>query len=147
VMSGLQVERTVAAACDVGTSAAIVDMAVEYAKQRRQFGKPIGSFQAIGHMLADMQTQVAAARALMLHAASKVSAGENALADITMAKLFAAETYVKVASLGIQVMGGYGYNKEFDMERHFRDSRAATIAAGTSEIQRNLIAGLMGLRA
>ncbi len=63
-----------------------------------------------------------------------------------MAKLFASETYVKVANLGMQIFGGYGYNMEFDMQRHFRDARMATIAAGTSQIQRNLIANLMGVR-
>ena len=63
-----------------------------------------------------------------------------------MAKLFASETYAKVANMGMQIFGGYGYNREFDMERHFRDARAATVAAGTSQMQRNLIAGLMGLK-
>jgi alkylation response protein AidB-like acyl-CoA dehydrogenase len=63
-----------------------------------------------------------------------------------MAKLFASETFVKVASLGMQVLGGFSYNMEFDMQRHFRDSRAATIAAGSSQMQRNIIAGLMGLK-
>ena len=63
-----------------------------------------------------------------------------------MAKLFASETYVKAANVGMQVLGGFGYNMEFDMQRHFRDARAATIAAGSSQMQRNLIAGLMGLK-
>jgi alkylation response protein AidB-like acyl-CoA dehydrogenase len=146
VLAGLQTERTVAAACDVGTCMGILDLAVEYAKQRHQFGRPIGSFQAIGHMLADMATQVAAARALTWEAARKVAAGQDALAEITMAKLYASETFVKVANQAMQVFGGYGYSREFEIERHFRDSRAATIAAGTSEIQRNLIAGLLGLK-
>jgi len=121
-------------------------MALAYAKERSQFGRPIGSFQAIGHQLADMAVEVAAARALTRHAAWKVDQGEDALADITMAKLKAAETFVSCAARGVQIMGGYGYNKEFEMERHFRDSRAATIAAGTSEVQRNLIAGLLGVK-
>ena len=82
----------------------------------------------------------------MWRAAWMVSTGQDALNEITMAKLFTAETYVKVANQGMQVLGGYGYNTEFDMERHFRDSRAATVAAGTSQIQRNLIANLMGLK-
>jgi alkylation response protein AidB-like acyl-CoA dehydrogenase len=97
-------------------------------------------------MLADLATEVEAAWALTLRAACMVSAGQDALREITMAKLFAAETYVKAANAGMQVMGGYGYNMEFDMQRHFRDARAATIAAGSSQIQRNLIAGLMGLK-
>ncbi len=146
VLAGLQVERVTAAAGACGAALAIVELANEYAKERKQFGKPIGSFQAIGHMLADMATEVEAARSLMWRAASMVAQGETALREITMAKLFATETYVKVAHQGMQVMGGYGYNNEFDMARMFRDSRAATIAAGTSQIQRNLIANLMGLK-
>jgi alkylation response protein AidB-like acyl-CoA dehydrogenase len=97
-------------------------------------------------MLADMATEVEAARTLMWRAAWLVATGKDALREITMAKLFTSETYVKIASLGMQVLGGFGYCAEFDMERHFRDSRAATIAAGTSQIQRNLIANLMGLK-
>ena len=146
VLAGLQTERLVAAACDTGTAAAVTDMALEYARERRQFGRPIGSFQAVGHQLADMATEVAAARALTHLAAWKIDQGMDGLADITMAKLHAAETLVRSAARGVQIMGGYGYNKEFEMERHFRDSRAATIAAGTSEIQRNLIAGLLGVK-
>jgi alkylation response protein AidB-like acyl-CoA dehydrogenase len=75
-----------------------------------------------------------------------VDQGQDALREITMAKLFASETYAKIANQGMQIFGGYGYNREFDMERHFRDARVATVAAGTSQIQRNLIAGLLGLK-
>jgi alkylation response protein AidB-like acyl-CoA dehydrogenase len=146
VMSGLQVERATSAAGNVGAAQGVVDLAVDYAKERKQFGRPIGSNQAIAHMLADMQTEVEAARTLMWRAAWMVSNGQNALREISMAKLFTSETYVKIASQGMQVLGGFGYSAEFDMERHFRDSRAATIAAGTSQIQRNLIANLMGLK-
>ena len=146
VMSGLQVERATSAAGNVGAAQAVVDLAVQYAKDRKQFGRPIGSNQAIAHMLADMQTEVEAARTLMWRAAWMVSAGQDALREISMAKLFTSETYVKIASQGMQVLGAFGYSTEFDMERHFRDSRAATIAAGTSQIQRNLIANLMGLK-
>jgi alkylation response protein AidB-like acyl-CoA dehydrogenase len=147
ILSGLQVERVVAAAADVGSAEGCVEMALAYAKERKQFGRPIGTFQAIAHMLADMATEVAAARALMYQCAAMVDQGEDALKEITMAKLFASEAYAKVANLGMQIFGGYGYNKEFDMQRHFRDARVATVAAGTSQIQRNLIAGLMGLKA
>jgi alkylation response protein AidB-like acyl-CoA dehydrogenase len=144
ILSGLQVERVVAAAADCGGCLGVVELASNFAKERKQFGKPIGSNQAVAHMLADMQTEAAAARALMWSCASKVDKGEDALAEITMAKLFASETYAKVANMGMQIFGGYGYNREFDMERHFRDARVATVAAGTSQMQRNLIAGLMG---
>ena len=122
-------------------------MALAYAKERKQFGRPIGTFQAIAHMLADMQTEVEAARALMCRAPRGRRHGADALKEITMAKLFASETYAKVANLGMQIFGGYGYNKEFDMQRHYPRRARRTVAAGTSQIQRNLIANLMGLKA
>jgi len=146
LLSGLQVERVTSAAGACGGAQAVVDLALQYAKERKQFGRPIGTNQAIAHMLADMQTEVEAARTLMWRAAWMVASGQDALREISMAKLLASETYVKVASMGMQILGGYGYNMEFDMQRYFRDSRAATVAAGTSQMQRNLIAGLMGLK-
>lgn len=146
LMSGLQIERVTAAAGACGAARAIVDYALAYSKERRQFGQPIGSFQAISHILADMDTDVSAAEALMWQSAQAVANGKNALREITMAKLFASEAYARVANQGMQVMGAYGYSKEFDMERMFRDSRAATIAAGTSQMQRNLLANLLGLK-
>jgi alkylation response protein AidB-like acyl-CoA dehydrogenase len=146
VLSGLQAERVCSAAGNCGAAQAAVDLALEYAKQRQQFGRPIGTFQAIAHMLADMQTEVDAARTLTWRAAWMVADGQDALREISMAKLLSSETYVKVANMGMQIMGAYGYSMEFDMQRHYRDSRASTIAAGSSQIQRNLIAGLMGLR-
>jgi alkylation response protein AidB-like acyl-CoA dehydrogenase len=146
VLAGLQAERIFAAACDCGSARGAFEMALAYVKQRKQFGREIGTFQAIGHMLADVQTEIEAAWSLTLRAAAMVAAGEDALREITMAKLAASEVYVKTANVGMQVMGGFGYNMEFDMQRHYRDARAATIAAGTSQIQRNLIAGLMGLK-
>jgi len=146
LLSGLQTERITTAAGYCGAAQAALDLAVDYARTRKQFGRPIGSFQAIAHMLADLQTEVDAGRLLMLRAAWTATRGEDALREISMAKLFASETYVKVANAGMQVLGANGYNMEFDMQRHFRDARAATIAAGTSQIQRNLIAGRMGLK-
>jgi alkylation response protein AidB-like acyl-CoA dehydrogenase len=146
VMSGLQVERAASCAGNVGAAQGIVDLALQYAKDRKQFGRPIGTNQAMAHMLADMQTEVEAARTLMWRAAWLVSTGQDALREITMAKLFTSEVYVKVANQGMQVLGGFGYCEEFDMSRLYRDARAATIAAGTSQIQRNLIANLMGLK-
>jgi alkylation response protein AidB-like acyl-CoA dehydrogenase len=93
-----------------------------------------------------MQTEIEAAWALTLRAASLVAAGKDTLREITLAELFASETYVKAANTGMQIFGGFGYSMEFDMQRHYRDARAATIAAGTSQIQRNILAGLMGLK-
>jgi alkylation response protein AidB-like acyl-CoA dehydrogenase len=82
----------------------------------------------------------------MWRAAWMISTGQDALREITMAKLFCSELYVKVANMGMQIMGGYGYSMEYDMQRHYRDARSATIAAGSSEMQRNVLAGLMGLK-
>jgi alkylation response protein AidB-like acyl-CoA dehydrogenase len=146
VLAGLQAERIVSSAANGGSAQAVVDMAADFARERKQFGRPIGTNQAIAHMLADMQTEVSAAKALIWQAAAKVAAGEDALREITMAKLFSSETYAKVANMGMQIMGGYGYSMEYDMQRHYRDCRSSTIAAGSSQIQRNLIAGLMGLK-
>jgi alkylation response protein AidB-like acyl-CoA dehydrogenase len=146
VMSGLQVERATSSAGNVGAAQGVIDLALQYAKDRKQFGRPIGANQAIAHMLADMQTEVEAARTLMWRAAWMVSSGQDALREITMAKLFTSEAYVKVANQAMQILGGMGYSEEFDMARHYRDARASTIAAGTSQIQRNLIANLMGLK-
>ncbi|ODT32964.1 MAG: hypothetical protein ABS35_00250 [Kaistia sp. SCN 65-12] len=145
MLSGLQYERIAAVATYCGGAQAVVDLALEYAKGRKQFGKAIGSFQAIAHMLADMQTEVAAARALMWQAAWMVSSGQDALKEISMAKLFSSEVYAKVANQGMQIFGAAGYSMEYDMQRQFRDSRSATIAGGTSQMQRNLIARLMDL--
>jgi len=146
ILSGLQSERVFAAACDCGSARGVFELALQYASDRKQFGRAVGTFQSIAHMLADMQTEIEAAWALTLRAASLVADGKDALREITMAKLFASETYVKAANTGMQIFGGFGYSMEFDMQRHYRDARAATIAAGTSQIQRNILAGLMGLK-
>jgi alkylation response protein AidB-like acyl-CoA dehydrogenase len=146
VLDGLQIERICTAAGNVGAAQAAFDLALNYAKERVQFGRPIGSNQAIAHTLANLETELDAARTLMWRAAWMVSSGQDALREITMAKLFCSELYVKVANAGMQIMGAYGYSMEYDMQRHYRDSRSATIAAGSSEMQRNVLAGLMGLK-
>jgi alkylation response protein AidB-like acyl-CoA dehydrogenase len=146
LLSGLQFERVAGAAAYCGSAQAVVDMALDYAKSREQFGRPIGSFQSIAHLLADMQTSVAAARALTWSAAGLSSAGRDAMREITMAKLFSSETFVKVANDGMQIMGANGYSMEYDMQRLFRDARGSTIAGGTSQMQRNTIARHMGLK-
>jgi alkylation response protein AidB-like acyl-CoA dehydrogenase len=146
VLAGLQAERITSAAGNIGAAQACLDLALDHAKERKQFGRAIGTNQAIAHLLADMATEMEAARALTWRAAWMAASGGDALREISMAKLFSSEAYVKCANLGMQVFGGYGYSMELDMQRHYRDARAATIAAGTSQIQRNIIAGLMGLK-
>lgn len=145
MLAGLQLERLATTAGYSGAAQNVVDQAVAYASQRKQFGKPIGNFQSIAHMLADMQTEVEASRLLLWHAAWQLANGKDALKALSMAKLFGSETYVKAANTGMQIMGGYGYIMEFDMQRHYRDARSTTITAGTSQMQRNIIAKLMGL--
>jgi alkylation response protein AidB-like acyl-CoA dehydrogenase len=147
LMGGLQYERAVSAAGNCGGAQAVLDLAVTYAGERVQFGQPIGSFQAIGHMLADMQSELEAGKLLTWRAAWLAARQREALAQITQAKLYTSEMYARHANMGVQIMGGYGLNEEFDMQRYFRDSRSATIAAGTSQTQRNLLANLMGLKA
>ncbi|UFN49478.1 acyl-CoA/acyl-ACP dehydrogenase [Roseomonas sp. OT10] len=146
LLSGLQIERAVSAAGNCGAAQACFDLALSYAKERVQFGRPIGTFQALAHELANMQTEIEAARLLTWRAAWMVAEGRDALREITMAKLASSEAYARVANLGMQVMGGYGFNMEFDMQRHYRDARSATVAAGSSQMQRDLLAGLMGIR-
>ena len=146
VLAGLQVERISSTAGYIGGMQAILDLALDYAKERKQFGRPIGTNQVMAHLLADMQTELEASRLMMWRAAWMLASGKDALKEISMAKLFASEAYARMANNGMQILGAYGYNMEFDMQRHFRDARSATIGAGTSQMQRNLIAGLMGLK-
>lgn len=146
ILGGLQYERIASTAGYCGGAQSVLDMALNHAKEREQFGQPIGSFQAIAHMLADMQVDVDAARVLMLRAAWTLSQGRDALREISVAKLFGSEAYVRATNAGMQIMGAYGYSMEYDMQRHFRDARSTTIGAGTSQMQRNVLAGLMGLK-
>ena len=123
----------------LGIARAALDEAVAYAKDRRAFGQPIASFQAIQFMLADMATEVDAARLLIWRAATLKDRGVRHSAESAMAKLFASEMSERVTSKALQIHGGYGYVKEFDVERHWRDSRITEIYEGTSEIQRMVI--------
>ena len=147
MLSGLRVERLMAAAGNVGASRACFELALGYARERRQFGRAIGTNQSLSHLLADLETQIEAADSLVWRAARILEAGGDALREITMAKLMSSETYVAVANAGMQVFGAYGYSMEYDMQRHYREARSTTIAAGTSQMQRDILAGMLGLRA
>ncbi|MBI3018498.1 MAG: acyl-CoA dehydrogenase, partial [Deltaproteobacteria bacterium] len=124
----------------VGIARAAFEAASTYAKERRQFGKPIAEFQAIQWILADMATQIEAARLLVHQAAYLDDQGCPFIKEAAMAKLFASETAMKVTTDAIQVYGGYGYSKEYPVERFFRDAKITEIYEGTSEIQRLVIA-------
>jgi alkylation response protein AidB-like acyl-CoA dehydrogenase len=128
------------AALSVGIAQGAYEAAVKYAKERQQFGKPIAEFQAIQFKLADMATQIEAARLLTRQAAALKDAGRKTTRESSMAKLFASETAVRVAEECVQIHGGYGYTKDYPAEKYWRDSKLCTIGEGTSEIQRIVIA-------
>jgi hypothetical protein len=128
------------AALGVGIAQGALDAATAYAKERRQFNRPIAAFQAIKLKLADMATGVAAARLLTERAAEAKDAGEKVTLIASQAKLFASETAVRVCEEAVQIHGGYGYIKDYPVEKFWRDSKLCTIGEGTSEIQRLVIA-------
>ena len=128
------------AALSVGIAQGAYESAVRYAKEREQFGKPITEFQAIQFKLADMATQIEAARLLMYQAACLKDQGKKVTKESSMAKLFASEMSVRVCEEAIQIHGGYGYTKDYPPEKYWRDSKLCTIGEGTSEIQRIVIA-------
>jgi len=139
-MTALDEGRIGIASMSVGIAQASLDAALSYARERKQFGSPITKFQGIRWMIADMAVQIEAARLLSLDAAALKDKGEYFTAEASMAKLFASETANKVAYQALQIHGGYGYSKEYPIERFYRDARVTTIYEGTSEIQRIVIA-------
>ncbi len=139
-LSNLEGGRIGIAAQALGIARAAFETALRYARERVQFGKPIAEHQSIANMLADMQTQLNAARLLILHAARLKSAGLPCLSEASQAKLFASEMAEKVCSQAVQIHGGYGYLEDYPVERYYRDARITQIYEGSSEIQRLLIA-------
>ncbi|WP_205342515.1 acyl-CoA dehydrogenase family protein [Denitrificimonas caeni] len=139
-LSGLEGGRLGIAAQAVGIARAAFEAALIYARERVQFGKPIAEHQSIANMLADMHTQINAARHMILYAARLRTAGLPCLSEASQAKLFASEMAEKVCSKAIQIHGGYGYLEDYAVERHYRDARITQIYEGTSEVQRILIA-------
>ena len=129
------------AAQAVGIGRAALEASLKYAQERQTFGSPLASYQAIQWKLADMAVEVDAARLLTLQAAAVKDSGQPCTRQSAMAKLFAAETAMKAAIEAVQIHGGYGYTKEFKVERYFRDAKITEIYEGTSEIQRLVIAG------
>ena len=138
-MEALDAGRLGIAACAVGLAQAAIDYAAAYAREREQFGRPIASFQGVGFMLADMATQVSAARALLLAAARLKDAGRPFSIEAAKAKLFATDTAMRVTTDAIQVLGGYGYVQDHPVERWFREAKVLQIVEGTNQIQRLVI--------
>ncbi|HDR8858087.1 acyl-CoA dehydrogenase [Burkholderia territorii] len=139
-LSNLEGGRIGIAAQALGIARAAFDKARRYAGERVQFGKPIAEHQAIQQKLADMATQINAARLLVHHAAKLRTAGLPCLSEASQAKLFASEMAERVCSDAIQIHGGYGYLADYEVERHYRDARITQIYEGTSEVQRMVIA-------
>jgi len=142
-MSTLDGGRIGIASQAIGIARAAFEEALRYAQDRKTFGQPIANHQAIQFMLADMATEIDAARLLTLKAAAMKDAGVRHSAESAMAKLYASEMASRVANKGLQIHGGQGYSKEFDAERHVRDARITEIYEGTSEIQRIVISSTL----
>tara|TARA_B000000441_G_C21675076_1_gene309756 strand:+ start:65 stop:595 length:531 start_codon:yes stop_codon:yes gene_type:complete len=128
------------AALSLGIAKGAYQAALKYSKERVQFGKPISKFQAIAFKLSDMATEIEASELLVYNAAVKKNRGEKVTKEGSMAKYYSSEVCVKVATDAVQVLGGYGYTKDFSVERYYRDSKLCTIGEGTSEIQKLVIA-------
>ena len=139
-LSNLEGGRIGIAAQALGIARAAFEAALGYSRERIQFGKPIAEHQSIANLLADMHTQLNAARLLILHAARLKSAGHPCLSEASQAKLFASEMAERVCSKAVQIHGGYGYLEDYPVERYYRDARITQIYEGSSEIQRLLIA-------
>lgn len=145
IMDGFDNERIVGTAMTYTGAEVALDLSLKYAQNRIQFGRPIGKFQAISHMLSEMATDIEAAKQLTYHAAWLLSNGKPCKKEINMAKLFAAEIANQVAYKAVQIFGGYGYMQEYEVERIFRDLRVGNIGGGTSQIMKNIIAKQLGL--
>jgi alkylation response protein AidB-like acyl-CoA dehydrogenase len=138
-------ERVCLFASHVGAMDRLVERSVQYALSRRQFGQPIGKFQAVSHRIVDMKVQLEAARLLVYKAASRLDRSRSVSMDAAIAKLFVSESLLAAALGAVQIHGGYGYMAEYDVERALRDAVASRIYSGTSEMQRNIIARWLGL--
>jgi alkylation response protein AidB-like acyl-CoA dehydrogenase len=146
MMRGLEVGRIQVAARAVGVAQAALQAALRYAQDRETFGKPIWQHQSVGNLLADMATKTRAARLMTLDAADRLDSGERADLEAGMAKLFASETAMQVALDAMRVHGGYGFSREYDVERYFRDAPLMILGEGTNEVQRNVIAAQLVAR-
>ncbi len=147
LMAGLNNERLIIAAQALGMAERAFEDALGYVKERKQFGKTIGSFQTVAHRIADLATEIEATRHLVYGVAEAVQANPDKMLprEASMAKLKATELAKRTALEGMQMMGGYGYATEYDMERHVRNTIVTTIYGGTSEIQREIISRSLGL--
>jgi alkylation response protein AidB-like acyl-CoA dehydrogenase len=145
LMWELQGERMITAAGAIAGAQHVFDYTIDYAQNRKAFGKPISEFQVIKHKLVDMGTKIAAVRALVYQTAKQWDEGEYPVREISQSKLLATQVACEVADEAIQILGGHGYMSEFPVERAWRDARLARIGAGTDEIMKEIIAKTYGL--
>ncbi len=145
LMEALNATRIALGAGAVGLARAAFDRALQYANERQQFGQPIGKFQGVSFKLVDMALEIELARLMVYKAAWLLERKEKFVKEAVMAKLFASEMATRVAHKALQIHGGYGYTKEYPLERYYRDARLFEIFQGTSEISRVIIAGQLGL--
>jgi alkylation response protein AidB-like acyl-CoA dehydrogenase len=141
----LDLERLSICASQVGNARTALDDTIRYTRERKQFGKPLASFQVLKHRMAENETELEAARLMVYAAACKMARGERALKQVSMAKLFCSQVLFRIAFNGMQALGGYAQLPEFDMERYFREAKHGMVGGGTNEIQRSIIAKEMGL--
>jgi len=145
MMRLLNSERLLLSACALGIGQGAFEYALSYSKEREQFGKPIGRFQAIQHMLVEMATELEAARQLAYYAAWRDIQGMEAVKETSMSKYYCTEVAKKVCLQGVQILGGYGYAMEYDAQRYLRDVIVLPIGGGTTQIQKNIIGAQLGL--
>jgi len=147
LMTGLNFERLILAAMSLGAAERAFEDTIAFVTQRKQFGRPVGSFQSLRHRLADLATEIECTKLLIYSVAKEADANPTKVLarEASMAKLKATEVSKRVALEGMQMMGGYGYAREFDMEKHVRGALVSTIFGGTSEIQRDIIGRTLGL--
>jgi len=147
LMAGLNLERLILAGLMLGTARRAFDDALGYIRQRKQFGRPIGTFQVLRHRVADLATEIECCRLLVYHTAQQVDRDPSRVLprESSMVKLKTTEVAREVALAGMQMMGGYGYATEYDMEKHVRATLISTVYGGTSEIQRDIIGKTYGL--
>ena len=141
----LRYERLCLSAARIGAARRAFEFALDYAKTRHQFGKPIGSFQVTQHKFADMKVMLDTAQTMVRRYAWLMEHDQAERADTAVIKYYVGESYKTIADMCLQILGGYGYCMEYPMQRFFRDARLATIGGGTSEIQKNIIAASLGL--
>jgi alkylation response protein AidB-like acyl-CoA dehydrogenase len=143
--SSMEWERGCILAGQIGAMERQLEETIRYARERKQFGQSIGKFQAISHRIAEMKVRLETARLILYKVGWLKNEGKSAIMEAAMAKLFLSEAFVDSSMDAIRIRGGYGYMTEFEVERDFRDALGGTLYSGTSDIQRNIIARLLGL--